>query len=169
MLRFLTVVKIDHAFRAATQYTKRSHFHIGHTTPTEAFSWQSARRTATMAPPAAIEVLAESDTSTFTVPDRLTIQSVAKRRAASGRLLAGVAAAANVGTFKGLTHHLHKSKAKRWDDRLTEEAKARSGSSLKEAAKFLKQPGLISLGGGLPSSEYFPVVCDIDQIFVSLH
>ena len=111
-----------------------------------------------MAPPAAIEVLPESDTSTFTIPDRLTIQSVAKRRAASGKLLAGVAAAANVGTFKGQTHHLHKSKAKRWDDRLTAEAKARSGSSLKEAAKFLKQPGLISRGGGLPSTEYFPVV-----------
>ena len=111
-------------------------------------------------------MLAESDTSTFTVPDRLTIQNVAKRRAASGRLLAGVAAAADVGTFKGQTHHLHKSRAKRWDDRLTDEAKARSRSSLKEAAKFLKQPGLISLGGGLPSSEYFPVVCQFSILSV---
>jgi len=110
-----------------------------------------------MAPPAAIEVLPESDTSTLTLPDRLTIQNFAKRRAASGRLIAGVAAHADVDLFKGRTHHVHKQKAKRWDHRLTEEAKARTGSSLKEAAKFLKTPGLISLGGGLPSSEYFPL------------
>lgn len=32
----------------------------------------------------------------------------------------------------------------------------RKGNSLKGAAKFLSTPGLISLGGGLPSSEYFP-------------
>lgn len=36
------------------------------------------------------------------------------------------------------------------------EAHARKGNRLKGAAKFLKNPGLISLGGGLPSSEYFP-------------
>lgn len=41
-------------------------------------------------------------------------------------------------------------------DRLTNEAKARQSNSLKAAAGFLKTPGLISLGGGLPSSEYFP-------------
>ena len=70
---------------------------------------------ATMAPPAAIEVLAETDTSTFTIPDRLTLQSVAKRRAASGKVNAGVAAAADVEAFKGATQHLHKPKAKRWD------------------------------------------------------
>lgn len=32
----------------------------------------------------------------------------------------------------------------------------RKGNSLKNAADYLKTPGLISLGGGLPSSEYFP-------------
>lgn len=68
-----------------------------------------------MAPPAAIDVLPESDTSTFTLPDRLTIQSVAKRRAAEGRLVAGVAAIADVDRFKGRNVHAHKSKAKRWD------------------------------------------------------
>jgi aromatic amino acid aminotransferase I len=68
-----------------------------------------------MAPPAAIEVLPETDTATFTIPDRLTIQSVAKRRAASGKLVAGVAAAADVDAFKGRTQHLHKGKAKKWD------------------------------------------------------
>ena len=68
-----------------------------------------------MGAPAAIEVLPETDTSVFTIPDRLTIQSVAKRRAASGKLIAGVAASADVEAFKGRTQHLHKPKAKRWD------------------------------------------------------
>ena len=71
-----------------------------------------------MAPPPAaldIEVLPETDTSTFTIPDRLTIQNVAKRRAASGKLVAGVAAVADVDVFKGRTQHLHKGKAKTWD------------------------------------------------------
>ena len=68
-----------------------------------------------MAPPAAIDVLPESDTSTFTLPDRLTIQGVAKRRAAEGRLIAGVAAVADIERFKGRTVHSHKAKARRWD------------------------------------------------------
>ncbi|WPH02659.1 putative aromatic aminotransferase Aro8 [Acrodontium crateriforme] len=110
-----------------------------------------------MAPPAAIEVLAESDTATFTIPDRLRIQTVAKRRAASGKLVAGIAAPADLEAYKGRTNHLHKSAAKRWDHRLSAECKARQGSRLKNAARYLKTPGLISLGGGLPSSEYFPV------------
>ncbi|KAK5109814.1 hypothetical protein LTR62_006547 [Meristemomyces frigidus] len=110
-----------------------------------------------MAPPSALEVFPETDTSTFTVPDRLTIQGIAKRRAASGKLIAGAAAPADIASFKGLNHHIHKSKAKRWEPRMTEEAKSRGGSSLKNAAKFLKTPGLISLGGGLPSADYFPV------------
>jgi aromatic amino acid aminotransferase I len=41
-------------------------------------------------------------------------------------------------------------------DIISQEALIRKGNSLKEAAKFLATPGLISLGGGLPSSEYFP-------------
>jgi aromatic amino acid aminotransferase I len=41
-------------------------------------------------------------------------------------------------------------------DRLSYETVGRGGSSLKNAAAYLKTPGLISLGGGLPSSEYFP-------------
>ena len=71
-----------------------------------------------MAPPAAIDVLPESDISTFTVPDRLTIQGIAKRRAVEGRLIAGVAALADVESFKGRTAHLHKARAKRWDCKL---------------------------------------------------
>ncbi|KAI5366184.1 Putative aminotransferase, class I/classII, pyridoxal phosphate-dependent transferase, major [Septoria linicola] len=114
-----------------------------------------------MAPPAAIEsmsveVYPETDTSTFTTPDRLTVEKVAKRRAASGILVAGVAASADLELYKGRTSHLHKGLAKRWDHRLSHETLSRGGSSLKEAANYLKTPGLISLGGGLPSSEYFP-------------
>lgn len=90
------------------------------------------------------------------LPPRLTTQNVAKRRAASGKLVAGIAAVADVETYKGRIHHLHKPKAKRFDHRLTHEAKIRKGNSLKNAAGYLKTPGLISLGGGLPSSEYFP-------------
>jgi len=41
-------------------------------------------------------------------------------------------------------------------DIISNEALSRKGNSLKNAAKFLATPGLISLGGGLPSSEYFP-------------
>ena len=41
-------------------------------------------------------------------------------------------------------------------DRVSNEALAREGNSLKKTARFLSTPGLISLGGGLPSSEYFP-------------
>ena len=33
---------------------------------------------------------------------------------------------------------------------------SRTGSTLKNAFKHLKNPGMISLGGGLPLSDYFP-------------
>jgi len=62
-----------------------------------------------------IEVLPETDTSTFTIPDRLTIQNVAKRRAASGKLVAGVAAMADIEAMKGRGLHAHKARAKKWD------------------------------------------------------
>lgn len=72
-----------------------------------------------MAPPAAtvdIHILgAESDTAPFAIPDRLTVQSVAKRRVASGKLIAGVAAPADLEAFKGRTSHGHKGVANRWD------------------------------------------------------
>lgn len=69
-----------------------------------------------MAPSAAmIESLPLIDTTTYTIPDRLTVQSVAKRRAASGKLVAGIAASADVAAFKGRTQHLHKPKARNWE------------------------------------------------------
>lgn len=73
-----------------------------------------------MAPPSAIEVTAESDTTGITIPNPLTIQGVQKRRAASGRLVAGVAAVADVETFKGLKQHSHKPSARRWDRELSQ-------------------------------------------------
>lgn len=58
----------------------------------------------------------DTDTpSSFAIPPRLTVQSVAKRRAASGTLIAGVAAPADVDAFKGRTSHVHKRMARRWD------------------------------------------------------
>ncbi|TKA78114.1 hypothetical protein B0A49_01798 [Cryomyces minteri] len=108
-----------------------------------------------MAPPSAVEVEATSDTSAIVVPDPLTINGVPGRRAKSGRLIAGTAAPANSDMFKGHGHG-HKPMAHRWDHYLSHEAASRKGNSLKGAAKYLKTPGLISLGGGLPSSEYFP-------------
>ncbi|KAK4985766.1 Aromatic/aminoadipate aminotransferase 1 [Elasticomyces elasticus] len=109
-----------------------------------------------MPPPSAVEVTAESDTSALTALSPLSLKGVSKRRAATGRLIAGVAAEANVESFKGATQHLHKPKAKTWDHHFSAESASRKGNSLKQAAKYLKTPGLISLGGGLPSSEYFP-------------
>ena len=41
-------------------------------------------------------------------------------------------------------------------DRISPEAQTRKSSSIKAAAKHLSKPGIISLGGGLPSSDYFP-------------
>lgn len=42
-------------------------------------------------------------------------------------------------------------------DHLSHESSIRQPCTLKKAARFLKTPGLLSLGGGLPSSEYFPI------------
>ncbi|CAD0044693.1 unnamed protein product [Aureobasidium pullulans] len=85
-----------------------------------------------MSPPSAIDVDVQAidDTTAVTIPNPLTLESVATRRAATGKLIAGVAAVAN--------------------------STSRKGNSLKAAAKYLKKPGIISLGGGLPSAEYFP-------------
>ncbi|RFU72446.1 aromatic aminotransferase aro8 [Trichoderma arundinaceum] len=80
---------------------------------------------------------------------------IAARRAKAGKLVAGIAAASDSDMFKG--PQTGKPKAKRWDNHLSAESKSREPCSLKQAAKHLKQPGLISLGGGLPSSELFPL------------
>jgi aromatic amino acid aminotransferase I len=70
-----------------------------------------------MSPPSAIDVDVQAidDTTAITVPNPLTLDSVSSRRAATGKLIAGVAAVANVEQFKGEKQHLHKPTAKRWD------------------------------------------------------
>ncbi|KAI6785848.1 Aromatic amino acid aminotransferase-like protein [Emericellopsis cladophorae] len=82
------------------------------------------------------------------------IDDILARRAKAGKLVAGIAAASNSDMFKGSTDDM--PSAKRWDDHLTRESRARGPCTLKQAAKHLKQPGIISLGGGLPSSQVFP-------------
>ncbi|KAM6538771.1 Aromatic/aminoadipate aminotransferase 1 [Fusarium falciforme] len=82
------------------------------------------------------------------------IDEVKARRAKAGKLVAGVAAASDSDMFKGPTTGLPKSK--RWDSHLSHESSIRGPCTLKQAARHMKKPGLISLGGGLPSSEVFP-------------
>ncbi|KAF2786405.1 aromatic amino acid aminotransferase 1 [Melanomma pulvis-pyrius CBS 109.77] len=112
-----------------------------------------------MAPPSAIEVQAVTDTSGVTIPDPLSApvksNEINGRRKKTVKGQWGTAAPADSVNFRQRSHE-HKPKARRWDHFLSHEASIRKSNSLKKAAKFLGNPGIISLGGGLPSSEYFP-------------
>ncbi|KAF3055844.1 Aromatic amino acid aminotransferase C56E4.03 [Daldinia childiae] len=88
--------------------------------------------------------------------DRLTIDGIKERRARAGKLYAPTASYSDSDMFKS-PQAPDKPKAKRWDHRLSQESIAREACVLKLAAKHLKKPGLISLGGGLPSAENFPI------------
>ncbi|KAK1769844.1 PLP-dependent transferase [Phialemonium atrogriseum] len=88
------------------------------------------------------------------VRTRVTINDILERRAKAGKLVAGTAAVSDSDMFKGPS--TGKPKARRWDHILSSESAARQPCVLKQAAKHLKKPGLISLGGGLPCAEYFP-------------
>ncbi|KAI9813150.1 MAG: Aromatic/aminoadipate aminotransferase 1 [Pycnora praestabilis] len=124
-----------------------------------------------MSPPSAINIEGVTDTESILLPSPLTINDVPSRRAKAGLLNGGVAAATNSDLFKS-PWHAGKKKAKRWDRKLLSavclwEPKKpvtsfQTGSqlrapSIKGLAKHLKKPGMISLGGGLPSSDYFPL------------
>ncbi|KAK4240007.1 hypothetical protein C8A03DRAFT_31847 [Achaetomium macrosporum] len=87
--------------------------------------------------------------------ERITIADIKERRAKAGRLIAPTASYSDADMFKDPS--IGKPKAKRWDHHLTKESTLREPCKLKQAAKHLKQPGLISLGGGLPCPEYFPI------------
>ncbi|KAK3695067.1 pyridoxal phosphate-dependent transferase [Podospora appendiculata] len=87
-------------------------------------------------------------------PDVVTIADIEERRARAGRLVAMTAAYSDSDMFKAPT--TGKPKAKRLDHHLSVESTVREPCVLKQAAKHLKNPGLISLGGGLPCAEYFP-------------
>ena len=113
-------------------------------------------------PPAAIEeVEALTDTEgtanldPFLLP--LKVNQIDGRRKKYEKSQWGTAASSCSAQFKSSTPFKNKPRAKRWDHHFSEESASRKGNSLKQAAgKFLGKPGLISLGGGLPASEYFP-------------
>ncbi|KAH8880687.1 PLP-dependent transferase [Thozetella sp. PMI_491] len=86
---------------------------------------------------------------------KITIQDIHDRREKAGRLVAMTAAASDSDMFKAPS--LDKPMAKRWDHHLTAESLVRAPCKLKQAARHLKKPGIISLGGGLPCAEYFPI------------
>lgn len=87
--------------------------------------------------------------------DAITINDILKRRAAAGKLVAGTAAYSDSDMFKAPV--TGKPMAKRWDNHLSAESLSRQPCILKQAAKYLKKPGMISLGGGLPCAENFPI------------
>ncbi|KAL1952563.1 hypothetical protein VTO42DRAFT_4812 [Malbranchea cinnamomea] len=103
-----------------------------------------------MSPPLSVNAVPTNGTTTAP----LTVDGVPALRTKTQMPL-GVAAASNSDMFKS-PHCFTKPKAKQWDHRLSTESKARKPSSLKQAAQYLKLPNIISLGGGLPSPEYFP-------------
>ncbi|MCJ1343872.1 Aromatic/aminoadipate aminotransferase 1, partial [Peltigera leucophlebia] len=100
-------------------------------------------------------VTAICDTQSMGFGDRLTVKNVLAWRSKNPMMDGGIASFVSSDMFKSLRDA--KSKARRWDHRLNAESKARKPSTLKEAARYLATPGLISLGGGLPSSQYFPL------------
>ncbi|OGM41475.1 putative L-kynurenine/alpha-aminoadipate aminotransferase [Aspergillus bombycis] len=81
------------------------------------------------------------------VPEKQRLlNEIYERRAKAGKLVAGVAAKSNSDLFKAKGSG--KPKAKCWDCTI---------ALCASTNRWLSQnPGLISLGGGLPSSEYFP-------------
>lgn len=120
-------------------------------------------------PPAATDISVESvtDTTSVVLPDPIetvgngdghlpfTIKDVHGHRSRSGPMPSGVAPYASADMFKSPAS-FDKPKAKRWDHWINQESSSRTGSSIKKIAKYLKKPGLITLGGGLPSCDYFP-------------
>ncbi|RAL66183.1 hypothetical protein DID88_005855 [Monilinia fructigena] len=108
-----------------------------------------------MSPPTAIDVEGVTDTDSVVIPDPLTVNGVFGRRAKAGKFSAVFAAFTTSDHFKSPS--TGKPKAKRWDHRISLESRSRKPSNLKSAAQYLKTPGMISLGGGLPCPDYFPI------------
>ena len=112
-----------------------------------------------------VDVQGLTDTSSILIPNPVlangpthavfSVNDIAPHRAKSVPMPPGVAAFTSSDMFKSPSCFTQ-PKAKRWDHRINLESSSRQGSSLKGAAQHLKKPGLISLGGGLPSSDYFP-------------
>ncbi|KAJ4417331.1 Aromatic/aminoadipate aminotransferase 1 [Neurospora sp. IMI 360204] len=85
----------------------------------------------------------------------VTINDILERRAKAGRLIAPTASYSDSDMFKG--PQVGKPKSQSMDHHLSPESLSRHPCALKQAARHLKTPGLISLGGGLPCPEYFPI------------
>jgi aromatic amino acid aminotransferase I len=83
-----------------------------------------------------------------------SLEKIQNRRAKAGRMVAGIAGVGNSDLFKGPSSE--KPVAKDWSAIFSTESLSRSPCVLKQASAYLNRPGIISLGGGLPSSEYFP-------------
>ncbi|KAI1002763.1 Aromatic amino acid aminotransferase [Podosphaera aphanis] len=97
-------------------------------------------------------ILLDLETNSFL--EKPNLESITATRKKSGRLIAGTSAYTSSDFFKSSTKL--KPKAKCWNHYLSLEAKSRQASCLKSAAKHLKNPSLISLGGGFPVAENFP-------------
>ncbi|KAL5615364.1 hypothetical protein BROUX41_005412 [Berkeleyomyces rouxiae] len=97
---------------------------------------------------------AQASTNPATTKYSDALRAIKARRAAANHPKAGIAAYSESDYFKG--PQTDKPVAKRWDHHLSEESRHRQPCILKKAARHLKKPDIISLGGGLPSSEYFP-------------
>ncbi|OGE56575.1 hypothetical protein PENARI_c003G10832 [Penicillium arizonense] len=85
---------------------------------------------------------------------RKFLNSIQERRTEAGKLVAGVAAVCNSENFKAPASN--KPNAKCWDSHLSKESLSRPLCILKQAAGYINNPDMVSLGGGLPSSECFP-------------
>ncbi|RPA81299.1 PLP-dependent transferase [Ascobolus immersus RN42] len=109
-------------------------------------------------PPTDVSLHAVTDTEAVPIadPSISLVEQIKLRRVKKGPFVAGIAAKTDSENFKDQEKNKDRPAAKRWGDLLTLESRSRKPSSLKAAAKFLAQEGLISLGGGLPSSDYFP-------------
>ncbi|KAF5970442.1 aromatic amino acid aminotransferase I [Fusarium coicis] len=77
-----------------------------------------------------------------------------ERRATATKIRPGTAAMSDSDMFK--LPSTGKPLARRWDAHFSSESN-RPPCILKQAAGYVNTPGLISLGGGFPSSEYFPI------------
>ncbi|KAI0102949.1 aromatic amino acid aminotransferase-like protein [Nemania sp. FL0031] len=109
-----------------------------------------------MPPPAIAHHAEEGANGVELAPEPLSLAGIAARRAKAGKLVAGTAAYADSDMFKS-PHAFNQPKARRWDHLLSPEALVRQPCALKKAATYLKTPGILSLGGGLPSPDNFPI------------
>ncbi|KAL8376162.1 hypothetical protein RB595_007324 [Gaeumannomyces hyphopodioides] len=87
---------------------------------------------------------------------RITVADILERRRKAGKLVALTAAASDSDMFK-VSPPGDKPLARRWDHMLSPESASREPCKLKQAARHLKKPGLISLGGGIPCPDNFPI------------